>query len=81
MSAAMMHGGGMMGGGAVVLLLVVLLSVVTGAALMWIAQARRTVDGGGDANGSRAELDRRYAAGELSREEYLQRRRDIESSS
>ena len=77
----MMHGGGGMmdgGGGAVVLVVLVLLAVVAGAALMWIGQARRPVNGG-ERDRSRGELDRRYAAGELSRDEYLQRRRDIES--
>jgi uncharacterized membrane protein len=82
MLTAMMHGGTMMDGGAgdtVLVILLVLLAVVAGAALAWIAQSRRDVGGGADAIRSRTELDRRYAAGEVSRDDYLQRRRDIET--
>lgn len=82
MVPAMMHGGTMMDGGAgdtVLVILLVLLAVVAGAALAWIAQSRRDVGGGVGASRSRGELDRRYAAGEVSRDDYLQRRRDIET--
>lgn len=83
MSMAMMHGGGGMmesgAGGTVLVVVLVLLAVAAGAAVMWIARGRRTVEGRSETSGGRAELDRRYATGELSRDEYLQRRQDIES--
>lgn len=64
-------------------LLVVIVIVLAVAALFWIRWPRRAAIAasrrGGSPSPARAELDRRYAAGELPRDEYLQRRRDIES--
>jgi cytochrome c6 len=63
--------------------LVVILVVLAVAALFWVLWPRRAVIAasrrGGSGSPARDELDRRYAAGELPRDEYLQRRRDIES--
>jgi putative membrane protein len=74
-------GGNMMGGGFMwfwaVLWVVVLALLVAGA--IWLARTLtrppRLPSGPGPA---RAELDLRYARGELDREEYLQRRADLE---
>lgn len=71
--------GGMMGDGegpaAWLLAAVVALVLVLVALTVLAARRRRLAGDGGDA---RSLLDRRYAAGELSREEYLQRRQDLE---
>ncbi|MDP9021816.1 MAG: c-type cytochrome [Actinomycetota bacterium] len=77
-----MMNGGMSGGGTVMLLgavLVLALLVLAVTASVWMIREAR---GGGSvsARGSsaREELDRRYATGDLSRDEYLQRRRDLD---
>jgi putative membrane protein len=76
-------GGGMMGGGFMwfwaVFWVVVLALLVVGA--IWLA---RTLTAGGagragdPAADAKRELDLRYARGDLDREEYLQRRADLE---
>ena len=79
-----MMNGGMMGGGFVwfwaVLWLVVLALLVVGA--IWLARTltRPSSPSGGPTapSAARAELDLRYARGDLTREEYLQRRADLE---
>lgn len=74
----MMDGGMMMGGGVMMLMTVLLvlafLALVV-AAIVWLV--REGADTGGSSS-ARQELDRRYAAGEVDRDEYLQRRRDLE---
>ncbi len=74
----MMDGGMMMGGGVVMLMMVLValafLALVV-AAIVWLV--RQSTDTGGSST-ARQELDRRYAAGEVDRDEYLQRRRDLE---
>ncbi|MBW3576959.1 MAG: c-type cytochrome [Actinobacteria bacterium] len=75
--------GGMMQGGIVMLLatlLVLALVVLAVAAIVWVihqGSGGRSVSAPGSP--ARDELDRRYATGELSRDEYLQRRRDLET--
>ena len=78
--------GGMMGGagtrdgeGSVAAWLLAALVVLVLALVVLVALAarqRRLASAGGIGPGS--VLDRRYAAGELTREEYLERRRDLE---
>jgi putative membrane protein len=76
-----MMGGGMMGGGAfmwfwAIFALLVLALLVVG--VVWLV---RTLTGAGPASATstaRQELDLRYARGELPREEYQQRRADLE---
>ena len=89
----MMQGDGMMGGnmmdgmmGGVMVLWVLFLLALIGlavAAVVWLVRSMRRpppgADGSRSDSGARAELDRRYASGELSREDYLQRRDDLES--
>lgn len=74
----MMDGGVMMGGGVMMLMMVLLvlgfLALVV-AAIVWLV---RQSTGTGGSSSARDELDRRYAAGEVDRDEYLQRRRDLE---
>jgi putative membrane protein len=80
-------GGDMMGGGfmwfwvvMVVVMVVVLALLVAGA--IWLARTltHPSSPPGGPAGPSpaRTELDLRYARGDLTREEYLQRRTDLE---
>jgi putative membrane protein len=80
-------GGNMMGGGfmwfwvvMVVVMVVVLALLVAGA--IWLARTltRPSSPPGGPTGPSpaRTELDLRYARGDLTREEYLQRRTDLE---
>jgi putative membrane protein len=80
-------GGNMMGGGfmwfwvvMVVVMVVVLALLVAGA--IWLARTltHPSSPPGGPAGPSpaRTELDLRYARGDLTREEYLQRRTDLE---
>jgi putative membrane protein len=79
-----MMGGGMMGGGFMwfwaIFWVVVLALLVAGA--IWLARTltRPSSPPGGPAgpNPARTELDLRYARGDLTREEYLQRRGDLE---
>jgi putative membrane protein len=86
-------GGDMMGGGmmtamawfwAVFAIVLLLLAVAGGIALIRILTrqpaAPSTPPGSPAANPARAELDLRYARGEVDREEYLQRRGDLEAS-
>lgn len=81
MPAQMMDGGmmdGMMGGAFMwfwaLFAVVVLALLVVG--VVWLV---RTLAGTGSATGTaRQELDLRYARGELTREEYQQRRADLE---
>lgn len=80
---AMMHDGGMMMDGfwvwgLLVSILVIALIVLAGAATLWLLRGGR---GSGNQAGNQAReiLDLRYARGELSTEEYAQRRRDIQS--
>jgi putative membrane protein len=79
-----MMDGGMMGGFTVlwtILVLALIALAVTG--VVWLVRnmggSSRNGSIGADQPPARAELDRRYAAGELSRDEYLERRRDIET--
>jgi putative membrane protein len=76
-----MMDGGMMGGGFewfwAVLWVVVLALLVAGA--IWLARTlTRPPNPPSGPGPARAELDLRYARGELNREEYLQRRADLE---
>jgi|GEM_PF-777671 len=79
-----MMGGGMMGGGFMwfwaIFWVVVLALLVAGA--IWLARTltRPSSPPGGPAGPSpaRTELDLRYARGDLTREEYLQRRADLD---
>ncbi len=78
-----MMDGGMMGG-AVMMLLVALfvlaLTVLAVAAIVWVVrQSRGNSSGSAGLSPARQELDRRYAVGELNRDQYLERRRDLES--
>jgi putative membrane protein len=77
---AMMHGGhGMMGGGlgvwmllwAVLALALIVLAVV---ATVWLV---KHLNSSGSGSGYGEILERRYAAGEIDRDEYLQRREDL----
>lgn len=54
--------------------LLAVLIVLASMALWWFAVGSRR-----RAGGARSELDRRYAAGELSRQEYLQRKADLDT--
>ena len=78
-----MMDGGMMGGFEwfwAIFMVVVLALLVAGA--IWLARTltRPSSPPGGPAgpNPARTELDLRYARGDLTREEYLQRRADLE---
>ena len=74
----MMDGSMMSGGMAafallwIVVILVLLALMIT--ALVWLI---RSLQGGGGAGDARRELDRRYAIGEVGRDEYLARRQDL----
>jgi putative membrane protein len=76
-----MMGGGMMGGAfmwfwALFAVLVLALLVV---GIVWLVRTLAGPSpGGGSTSTARQELDLRYARGELTREEYLQRRVDLE---
>jgi len=80
-----MMDGGMMGGWLMVLWTLLILAVIAlaVAAVVWLVRNMDRPHGDGGAGGGRSaareELDRRYAAGELSRDEYRQRRRDLET--
>ena len=79
-----MMGGGMMGGAfmgfwAIFALLVLALLVV---GVVWLVRTLAGPGPAGDATSTaRQELDLRYARGELTREEYQQRRADLEGGS
>ena len=76
-----MMGGDMMGGmGWMVVLWVLLLIALIAlavAATVWLVRSQ-SPPRSGNPTAAREELDGRYAAGELSRDEYLERRRDLE---
>lgn len=81
-----MMDGGMMGGWFMVLWTLLILAVIAlaVAGVVWLVRNmdRSRGDGRGGAgvrSAAREELDRRFAAGELSRDEYLERRRDLDS--
>jgi uncharacterized membrane protein len=76
-----MMGGGMMGGGAfmwfwAVFALLVLALLVVG--VVWLVRTLASPGPGGTTSTARQELDLRYDRGELTREEYQQRRIDLE---
>jgi putative membrane protein len=78
-----MMGGGMMDGMAAlvwfwVVVPLVVLALVVVASVWLVRSARGPVPRG--AEGARHELDLRYARGEVDRDEYLQRRADLEGS-
>ncbi len=75
---------GMMGGMMLLWVLFLLaLIALTVTAAMWLVRNMRRPPSGRDGvpqgSAARGELDRRYASGELSREDYLQRRSDLET--
>jgi putative membrane protein len=80
-----MMDGGMMGGWFMVLWTLLILAVIAlaVAGVVWLVRNmdRSRGDGGlgSGRSAARDELDRRFAAGELSRDEYLQHRRDLET--
>jgi putative membrane protein len=83
-----MMGGDMMGGGmnamawfwAVFAIILLLLAVAGGIVLIRALTRQPTTPPGSlPANPARTELDLRYARGEVDREEYLQRRGDLEA--
>lgn len=84
MEGCSMMDGGMMGGMVAMWILWVLFAIVLIAlaitALIWLVRSMRTPgrNSGTSSTGARDELDRRYATGDLSRDEYLERRRDLE---
>jgi putative membrane protein len=77
-----MMSGGMMGGGAfmwfwAVFALLVLALLVVG--IVWLVRTLASPGPGSAISTARQELDLRYARSELTREEYQQRRVDLES--
>lgn len=66
-------GGGMLFGGFFWILLIVLII----AGVVWFSRSGRDVPDGGHRPSGLDVLNERYARGELDREEYLQRKRDI----
>ena len=76
----MMDGGGMMGAVFVLWILFVLVLIALAvAALAWLVRSLRQKPTTQGRASAREEVDRRYAAGEISREEYLAVRHDLES--
>jgi putative membrane protein len=76
----MMDGGGMgMMGGVVVLWVLLLTALIALAvtALIWLVRNMSRSDSR-SSTPSRSELDRRYAAGEIDRDQYRQARQDLE---
>jgi putative membrane protein len=76
-----MMGGGMMGGGAfmwfwAIFAVLVLALLVVG--VVWLVRTLAGPSPGSATSTARQELDLRYARGELTREEYQQRRADLE---
>jgi putative membrane protein len=84
MDGHMMGGGmmdGMMGGGAVMwlwALFAVLVLVLLVVGVVWLVRTLTSPGTGSATSTARQELDLRYARGELSREDYQQRRADLE---
>lgn len=75
----MMDGGMMMGGGLMMLVMVVLVLMLLALAVTGIVWFVRQSDStGATSSSAREELDGRYAAGDIDRNDYLQRRRDLE---
>jgi len=75
-----MMGGGMMGGAFMwfwVLFAVVVLALLV-VGVVWLVRTLAGPGPGGSTSTARQELDLRYARGDLTREEYLQRRSDLE---
>ncbi|MDP8932129.1 MAG: c-type cytochrome [Actinomycetota bacterium] len=72
--------GPMMGGWMMLLwaLLVLALTALIITGLLWIFRSVRSRPSTGQGTSARRLLDERYARGELNRDEYLQRRRDLE---
>jgi putative membrane protein len=76
-----MMGGGMMGGAFMWLwaLFAVLVLALLVVGIVWLVRTLAGPGPGGSTiSAARQELDLRYARGELTREEYLQRRTDLE---
>jgi putative membrane protein len=79
---AMMSGGMMDGMTGLVWLwavLPLLVLALVAAASVWLARTARG-PAGSDADAARRHLDLRYARGEVDRDDYLQRRADLEAS-
>ena len=79
-----MMGGGMMGGGAFMwfwALFAVLVLALLVVGVVWLVRTLAGPGPGGSTSAARQELDLRYARGELTREEYQQRRADLEARS
>jgi putative membrane protein len=79
-----MMGGGMMGGSAFMwfwALFAVLVLALLVVGVVWLVRTLPGPGPGGSTSAARQELDLRYARGELTREEYQQRRADLEGRS
>jgi putative membrane protein len=79
-----MMGGGMMGSGAFMwfwALFAVLVLALLVVGVVWLVRTLASLGPGGSTSAARQELDLRYARGELTREEYQQRRADLEGRS
>ena len=79
-----MMGGGMMGGCAFMwfwALFAVLVLALLVVGVVWLVRTLAGPGPGGLTSAARQELDLRYARGELTREEYQQRRADLEGRS
>jgi putative membrane protein len=85
MHGSMMHGdmmNGMMGGGAFMWLWAIFAVLVLALLVVGVVWLVRTLAGpSSGTSAAQQELDQRYARGELTREEYLQRRADLEGRS
>ncbi len=82
MDGGMMDGGmmsGMWALGALWFLVGLVLVALMVAAIVWLVHSMQGSGGTSmSEHEARSELDRRYAAGDLDRDEYLQRRQDLE---
>jgi putative membrane protein len=79
-----MMGGGMMGGCAFMwfwALFAVLVLALLVVGVVWLVRTLAGPGPSGSTSAARQELDLRYARGELTREEYQQRRADLEGRS
>ena len=72
------HMGGGWGWGMAVMGLVMMISVI--ALVVWaiVSSSRRPVEPGRSGDRAQALLDQRYAAGDIDRDEYLERKGDLE---
>jgi len=72
------HMGGGWGWGMAAMGWLVMISVL--ALVIWaiVSSSRRPVDSSSSSNRARALLDERYAAGDIDRDEYLERKGDLE---